>query len=315
MRSLLLISLTLLFISACASNPPHSNSGPYKNRGAAKKNANPSFKNETANSSFFNNAGNDRSNGQRVKTASNKTQGRRTDFSLQTSDTGILLPTILNAKDQSLMVLVNSGVNRVSLLDLPRGTLQPGKQGSGAIHPSAFYLDRLEITVEQYKIFDNRYDEKLFTDGKECPKCPAMGIDWTGAHQYCLWAGKRLPTEAEWVAAASGESGNLWPWGNTFSSERANLWGNDDGSLQAAPVGSYPQGASPYGLLDMTGNVWEWVSTAFLPSRQGPEAPPLRIIKGGGWTSDKQSARISFRNVVYPSMKNPTVGFRCAQSI
>ena len=124
-----------------------------------------------------------------------------------------------------------------------------------------------------------------------------------------------MPTEAEWVSAASGESGNLWPWGNQFSPERANLWGNEDGSLLAAPVGSYSQGASPYGLLDMTGNVWEWVSTPYAVPERGSDTTTLRVIKGGGWTSDKHSARISFRNVVHPAMKNPTIGFRCVKSI
>jgi sulfatase modifying factor 1 len=306
LRLLLIISLTFLLNIGCVSNRPPLEPGFTKPPSAAKKER--KFRSQKrAHSSLTS------PRGQFALEVKNNHSHK--DRYPPSADKKILLPTIYNAKDQALMVLISSGANRMSLLNLPRGTLRSDEHASGSINPSAFYMDQLEITVGQYKNFDNKYDETPFTDGRVCPNCPAMGIDWVSAHQYCLWAGKRLPTEAEWVAAASGDSGNLWPWGNQFSHEKANLLGNEDGSFLVAPVGSYPQGASPYGLLDMTGNVWEWVSTPYSPSSMEPESKTLRIVKGGGWTSDKKLAQISFRNVVYPAMKNPTIGFRCAKSI
>jgi len=227
----------------------------------------------------------------------------------------ILLPTLANKKDGSLMVLVNSGAQNVSVLNRPRGIIQPANPVSRSQTFPAFYMDLLEITVAQYKNFDGKYNEKPFTDGRECPDCPAMGIDWISARRYCLWAGKRLPTNAEWMTAAGGAPGNPWPWGNQFSTERANLWGDEDGSLSVAPVGSYPQGASPYGLMDMVGNVWEWINDPYFSASDKLKKVPLRIVKGGGWTSGKHEARISFRNIINPKIKNPTIGFRCAKPL
>ncbi|MBC8283148.1 MAG: SUMF1/EgtB/PvdO family nonheme iron enzyme [Nitrospinae bacterium] len=213
------------------------------------------------------------------------------------------LPTILNEKDQTLMILINPGkylvgVNKIAA----RGTLNPEKNGAQLVTLSAFYIDRTEVTVANYKKFQPRYNEKPFTDGKPCPQCPAMGINWNQAQNYCKWAGKRLPSEAEWEAAARGTSALTWPWGNEYLPQRANLFGEDDGYSGVSPVASFPKGTSPYGVMDMTGNVWEWIET---PSKG------LRVVKGGGWTSYKNQSKISFRNAVDPKLKNPTFGFRC----
>ena len=216
-----------------------------------------------------------------------------------------LLPTILNKKDQTLMILVNKGSYLVGIKKIisQKTHKLEGINGRRVALP-AFYIDRTEITVSNYKKFQPRYDEKPFTDGKSCPQCPAMGINWNKAHNYCKWAGKRLPSEAEWEAAARGDSALNWPWGNKFLAKRANLFGKEDGYLSVAPVGSFSRGSSPYGVMDMTGNVWEWVKA---------ENKGLRIVKGGGWTSYKSQSKISFRNKVDPKLKNPTFGFRCAR--
>ncbi|NIQ00473.1 MAG: formylglycine-generating enzyme family protein [Nitrospinaceae bacterium] len=214
------------------------------------------------------------------------------------------------------MVLVQSGEYLIGMLDPARGTVRSNEPSSHFEKLGAFYIDRTEVTVEQFRKFDPDYDETPHTGGRECPACPAMGIDWASAGRYCLWAGKRLPTEAEWEAAARGQDRTPWPWGAEFDPTRANLLGERDGFLAAAPVGSFPQGSSPSGVLDMVGNVWEWVRTPFTP--QTPRADsgdrsPLRIGKGGGWTSRSEHARISFRNIVDPKIKNPTFGFRCVK--
>ncbi|OGG48432.1 MAG: hypothetical protein A3F84_14700 [Candidatus Handelsmanbacteria bacterium RIFCSPLOWO2_12_FULL_64_10] len=95
------------------------------------------------------------------------------------------------------------------------------------------------------------------------PQHPVVGVSWEDAKAYCEWAGKRLPTEEEWQQACQGRDGREYPWGNGFGSGRANIEGFREGFLQTAPVGSYPNGASPYGAMDMAGNVWEWTSSLF----------------------------------------------------
>jgi formylglycine-generating enzyme len=209
------------------------------------------------------------------------------------------LPTILNEKDQTLMILINAGKYPAVKKNLP------------LVNLAAFYIDRTEITVSQFRKYQHGYKEKPFTNGKDCPTCPAMGINWIQASKYCRWAGKRLPQEAEWEAAARGVSNFTYPWGEIFLPQHSNLWGKEDGHLFAAPVGSFLSGASTSGLVDMVGNVWEWVDNK-KSSRLQPNA---RVAKGGGWTSDKRQARISYRNHVDLQMNNPTFGFRCAKSL
>ncbi|HIJ49444.1 MAG TPA: SUMF1/EgtB/PvdO family nonheme iron enzyme [Nitrospinae bacterium] len=221
---------------------------------------------------------------------------------LTTSNTS-LLPTILNEKDQTLMILINQGKYLVGEKKIAAsGTPRPDANSSHFVTLSAFYIDRTEITVDNFQKFQPLYSEKPYTNGKPCPQCPAMGINWNQARKYCQWAGKRLPSEEEWEAAARGNSTNTWPWGNEFLPQHANTFGKEDGYLSVAPVASFDVGASPYGIMDMTGNVWEWVQT----KNKG-----LQIVKGGGWTSYNNQSKISFRNKVDAKLKNPTFGFRC----
>lgn len=220
------------------------------------------------------------------------------------------LPTILNEQDQTLMILIDAGKYLTGKQTLSStGTLS--KKKSSFVNLAAFYIDRTEITVTQFRKFQPGYKEKPFTNGKDCPTCPAMGINWIQASKYCRWAGKRLPREEEWEAAARGISNFTYPWGEMFLPQHSNLRGKEDGHLFAAPVGSFLSGVSASGLVDMAGNVWEWVDN------KKSSRPQLnaRVVKGGGWTSDKRQARISFRNHVDLRMKNPTFGFRCAKSL
>jgi formylglycine-generating enzyme required for sulfatase activity len=219
-----------------------------------------------------------------------------------------LLPTILNKHDQTLMILINAG----KYFSGGKTLAQNEKTSSSEfINLAAFYIDRTEITVAQFRKYQPRYNEKPFTGGKDCPDCPAMGINWIQASKYCRWAGKRLPQEEEWEAAARGVTNFPYPWGDVFQPSRANLFGEKDGHLFSAPVGYFKSGASASGVMDMAGNVWEWVDTKKSERLQ----PKTRIVKGGGWTSDKEQARISFRNHVDLKMENPTFGFRCAKSL
>ena len=220
------------------------------------------------------------------------------------------LPTILNEQDKTLMILINAGKYLVGKKKLsPRGTLVKNK--APFTNLAAFYIDRTEITVTQFRKYQPNYDEKPYTGGEDCPDCPAMGINWIQASKYCRWAGKRLPREEEWEAAARGVTNFSYPWGEVFLPHRSNLLGEEDGHLFSAPVGSFQAGASASGVMDMAGNVWEWVDSK---KSERPQ-PETRIVKGGGWSSDKKQARISFRNHVDLKMKNPTFGLRCAKSL
>ncbi|OGW17514.1 MAG: hypothetical protein A3K09_00270 [Nitrospinae bacterium RIFCSPLOWO2_12_FULL_47_7] len=205
----------------------------------------------------------------------------------------LLFPTTLHPNDQTIMVLINAG--------------EKPQSHSPIVQP--FYIDQYEITVKKFSAFSPKYSEKPYTGNRICPNCPAMGIDWFSADKYCRWAGKRLPSETEWDFAAQGPAGYLWPWGNQFLPRHANLEGDDDGYTLASPVGSFPQGSSPYGVQDMIGNVWEWVSN----SETTDPKKVQRIIKGGGWTTSLQTT--SFRAIVDPTLKNPFFGFRCSKSI
>ena len=221
-----------------------------------------------------------------------------------------LLPTILNERDQTLMILINAGKYFAGKKNISSdGTLN--KKQAEFINLAEFYIDRTEITVAHFRKYQPGYDEKPYTNGKDCPKCPAMGINWIEASKYCRWAGKRLPHEKEWEAAARGVTNFSYPWGEVFQPNRSNLFGEKDGHLLSAPVGSFKSGASASGVMDMAGNVWEWVDT----KKSERLLPKTRIVKGGGWTSDKEQAHISFRNHVDLKMKNPTFGFRCAKSL
>ena len=124
-----------------------------------------------------------------------------------------------------------------------------------------FYIDAYEVTNAEYEKFT--YDTKRevpyhWSNGK-VPKNkknhPVIYVNWYDAEGYCKWEGKRLPTEQEWEKAARGESGNIYPWGNTWTIDKSNH--PYKGSTGTEPVGSYPNGTSPYGLYDMSGNVWE----------------------------------------------------------
>ncbi len=160
---------------------------------------------------------------------------------------------------------------------------------------------------------------------------PVVQVSWFDAAAYCDWAGGALPTEAQWEKAARGTDGRLWPWGSEFETSRGNFcdascrverWknpGSDDGYDLTAPVASFPSGASPYGALDMAGNVWEWVSdwyaaeydAADLSNPRGPAAGSERAMRGGAWIDTRPWLRTTLRYKNPPHSRCDDVGFRC----
>ena len=170
---------------------------------------------------------------------------------------------------------------------------------------------------------------------------PVVNVNWEQANQYCTWAGRRMPTEAEWEKAARGLGGYRfpWEWVGVADPERLNFCdqncnfashvsGVDDGYAETAPVGSYPKGASPYQVLDMAGNVWEWTADWYSATyyKEGPLRDPLgpdtatwRVVRGGSWLDGVRGrtlvyARSANRYYQSPDTARSDIGFRCALS-
>jgi formylglycine-generating enzyme required for sulfatase activity len=206
---------------------------------------------------------------------------------------------------------------------------------------SAFFMDRYEVTNEGFARFLEATKRKApwHWKGGSIPKGeekhPIYNVTWEEADSYCRWAGKRLPSEAEWEKAARGGlDRQKYPWGDTelgmagyqaAESGLASKTGNQahtDYPFGPAPVGSYP--ANGYGLYDMAGNVWEWVndwharhyySISPIENPPGPETGKYKIIRGGGWSDDdERNLMNSFRSYTDPAVRSTSVGFRCAMS-
>jgi len=200
----------------------------------------------------------------------------------------------------------------------------------------AFWIGSTEVTNSQYAVCveagacsppvdRTTFDDPAYAD------YPVIQVKWADAMAYAEWVGGRLPTEAEWEYAARGPDGWQYPWGDTFEQDRLNycdvncdvyFWADstyDDGYALTAPVGSYPEGASWVGALDMSGNAWEWVSSLYKeypydPSdgREDPGATGDRVLRGGAFDLSYLDVRPAFRYVLPADGSCRGYGFRVA---
>ena len=195
-----------------------------------------------------------------------------------------------------------------------------------AVYADGFYIDRYEVTNKDYKKFVDATGRTPPDDwaGKAYPpgrgKHPVIFVSWYDAGEYCKWAGKRLPREIEWEKGARGTDGRTYPWGSRWDMRKSNnpLRGHEG----TEPAGSFEAGKSPYGLYDMSGNVWEWQDDGYLPHAGSDYVSPefggkYRILKGGSWWDCMFygcgiSAPAYNRSFFDPDTKNDSFGFRCA---
>jgi formylglycine-generating enzyme required for sulfatase activity len=196
----------------------------------------------------------------------------------------------------------------------------------------AYYIDVTEVTNEQYRLFcDGTGREYPPPPGWDSdyflakPDYPVVNVTWKDADDYAKWAGKRLPTEAEWEKAARGVDERKYPWGNELQPRVAAGPGAEDGYEYMAPVGRFPAGASPYGCQDMIGNVFEWVADWYdrYPGSEnwdtrGDTGVVKRVCRGGSYRSidgeESGMARASTRFCEKPEYRSVNLGFRCART-
>ena len=247
-----------------------------------------------------------------------------------------LIPVLSMSEPPQGMVLVPAG-------EFTMGTDDPNapddQRPARKVNVDAFYIDKHEVTNAQFKEFISadgynkreywtkagwdfiQKERKLPVDPPEMyritaplgfginsvskePNHPVIGVSWHEAAAYAKWSGKRLPTEAEWEKAARGTDARIYPWGNKFDFSKLNYFPHHE---KLSPVGSYPKGASPYGVLDMAGSVAEWCA-------DNMDDKGTKAVRGGGWDAIRLQLRCTHRESQLPTLQYYNIGFRCAKN-
>ena len=234
-------------------------------------------------------------------------------------------PAAFTGKDGAPMVLVPAGE---FLMGSDEG--DDDEQPVHRVVLDSVYLDTFEVTNGRFAKFVEAIQSEPpwgFAD-QETPvvhaEQPVRWVNWLEAMGYCLWAGKRLPTEAEWEKAARGTDGRVYPWGNDPPTAAHAVFGLTEGAETVSPIGNRNLGSSPYGVHDLAGNLYEWVTdwyddafyTPHSPSNpRGPSAGTAKVQRGGSYINSPYRLRSAFRTKGDPTEHDPHVGFRCAQDV
>lgn len=241
---------------------------------------------------------------------------------------------MMGTSDEQLQLMIAQHPdwkNGLMMHDLD-GNLIIAEQPQHSVHLDSYWIDQTEVTNAMFAqcvevgVCDEPNRESSHTREKyfgnpEYNDYPVVWIGWNQARSYCEWVGRRLPTEAEWEKAARGTDERRYPWGEEISCNFANYAGGCAGDT--SPVGSYPDGASPFGALDMAGNAFEWVNSLYAdyPYEAGvgreniTDRDNWRVLRGGSWHTDGRATRSAHRGASDPGMARPDGGFRCASSV
>jgi formylglycine-generating enzyme required for sulfatase activity len=261
-----------------------------------------------------------------------------TPIPLTPNSTATIIPTNTITTTLGVGSIQISPKDGMQMVYIPEGKFLMGSE-QRKTYLNAYWIDRTEVTNAMFA-------QCVLAGVCNSPKSkdygvslygnyPVIWVSWYQAETYCQWARRRLPTEAEWEKAARGVDGRIYPWGNDpivgnqlnfcdknckYEWRRSSI---DDGYSELAPVGSYPAGASPYGALDMGGNVLEWVADWFqkiIPSNApirnplGPPSGTKRALRGGSFNNTEFFVRVFARSGNEPNLTYGNVGFRCAKS-
>lgn len=186
---------------------------------------------------------------------------------------------------------------------------EPDEGPQKKVHVKAFYIDIYEVTNEQYREFVRQQKHRepnnwiIYGYREDKKDHPVTFVSMGDALKYCKWLGKRLPAEEEWEKAARATDGRTYPWGNEFDSNKANT--SLSGVVGTTKTGTYKNGASPYGVYDMAGNVWEWTNSDYNEGR--------KVVRGGSWGLSHRFARTFTRVAYKPDTRINNLGFRCAK--
>jgi serine/threonine-protein kinase len=219
----------------------------------------------------------------------------------------------------------------MTLLCVPAGVFSMGadegeydEKPMHSVYLDAFWVDRTEVTNAMFMQYASATGASAGGSGQADPDHPVVEVNWAEAAAYCQWSKRQLPSEAQWEKAARGADERIYPWGNQdpdctlVNSYDHNSSRECVGGVN--PVGSYPAGASPYGAVDMAGNVAEWVADGYQSdyygispqsNPPGPENASARVLRGGCWNNDWNFLRTSIRKESDPNSRLSTVGFRC----
>ncbi len=249
----------------------------------------------------------------------------------------------ISEKDGMVLVFIPAGEFKMGSSKTEDSQTLDEELPQHIVYLEDYWIDSNEVTNAQYamcvadagactKPHENfSLSRSLYYDNILYDNYPVIFVSWSQAEAYCTWAGRRLPSEAEWEKAARGPEGRIFPWGNDFDGTIGNYcdincvngWKDDrydDGYIDTSPAGSYLEGVSVYGAFDMAGNVYEWVADWYGPYNRndqvnptGPVSGQERIIRGGSWGDDPAHVRSAVRSHLGPDNWMNFIGFRCAQ--